>query len=65
MAEMIEFPFSATEKSGGISFPYLPLILTHQENSLPVSVHVGWVEERNPTLSSTRIMVKKGLRVSG
>jgi hypothetical protein len=37
MAEMIQFAFSATERSGGISFPYLPLILKHQGNSLPVS----------------------------
>ncbi len=37
MAEMIQYPFSATEKSGGISFPYLPLILTHRGNSLSVS----------------------------
>ena len=34
---MIQFPFSATERSGGISFPYLPLVLTHQGNSLSVS----------------------------
>ncbi len=37
MTEMIQFPFSATERSAGFSFPYLPLILTCQENSLSVS----------------------------
>ncbi len=37
MTEMIRFPFFATERSAGISFPYLPLILTHQGNSISVS----------------------------
>ena len=36
MTEMISFPFSATERSGGISFPHLPLILTYEGNSLSV-----------------------------